>query len=73
MISSRYARRVQFFHVLTEPSSCLAVVSRIQEPGFGSSRLAVLVESLASGADVFSSRATDDQVNEMEVVVDQLP
>lgn len=44
-----------------------------KEPGFGSSRLAVLVESLASGADVFSSRATDDQVNEMEVVVDQLP
>ncbi|KAI6040674.1 hypothetical protein EDC04DRAFT_2893858 [Pisolithus marmoratus] len=42
------------------------------EPNLGQSRLALLVESLAAGAEVFSSTSTDGNVNEMEVVVDEL-
>lgn len=35
-----------------------------------SSRLAVLIDSLASGADVFSSsKAGSNEVNEMEIVL----
>jgi hypothetical protein len=42
-----------------------------QEPNLGSSRLALLIDSLASGADVFTSTAqTDDQINEMEVILE---
>ena len=44
-----------------------------QEPNLGPSRLALLIESLASGADVFSSNSVGGCVNEMEVVLDQLP
>ncbi|KAG6328076.1 hypothetical protein ID866_11014 [Astraeus odoratus] len=44
----------------------------LEEPNLGPSRLALLVESLASGADVFSSKSTDGSVNEMEVVMEQL-
>lgn len=43
-----------------------------KEPNLGQSRLALLIESLAAGADVFSSTSTDGNVNEMEVVVDEL-
>ncbi|KAJ7062799.1 hypothetical protein C8F01DRAFT_1251610 [Mycena amicta] len=41
---------------------------RVKEPNLGQSRLALLIDSLASGADVFSSTA--DGVNEMEVVLE---
>lgn len=41
-----------------------------QEPNLGPSRVALLVESLAAGADVFGQ--TEGGVNEMEVVVDEL-
>ncbi|KAF8550266.1 hypothetical protein OG21DRAFT_1514220 [Imleria badia] len=44
-----------------------------KEPNLGPSRLALLIESLASGADVFSSSSAAGCVNEMEVVLDQLP
>ncbi|KIJ59436.1 hypothetical protein HYDPIDRAFT_118537 [Hydnomerulius pinastri MD-312] len=43
-----------------------------KEPNLGPSRLALLVESLASGADVFSSNTTGGGVNEMEVVLDEV-
>ncbi|KAJ7200979.1 hypothetical protein C8J57DRAFT_1412827 [Mycena rebaudengoi] len=44
---------------------------RVKEPNLGSSRLALLIDSLASGADVFTSTAqTDDQINEMEVILE---
>ncbi|KAI6099134.1 hypothetical protein F5141DRAFT_1144913 [Pisolithus sp. B1] len=43
-----------------------------KEPNLGQSRLALLIESLAAGAEVFSSTSTDGNVNEMEVVVDEL-
>ncbi|KAN0088222.1 hypothetical protein V8E55_005279, partial [Tylopilus felleus] len=43
-----------------------------KEPNLGPSRLALLIESLASGADVFSSNSVGGCVNEMEVVLDQL-
>ncbi|KAH7888209.1 hypothetical protein F5I97DRAFT_965007 [Phlebopus sp. FC_14] len=45
---------------------------RKQEPNLGPSRLALLVESLAAGADVFSSNSKDGGVNEMEVVMDEI-
>jgi len=43
-----------------------------KEPNLGASRLALLIDSLASGADVFtSSRPGDSQaINEMEVVLE---
>jgi len=44
-----------------------------KEPNLGTSRLALLIDSLASGADVFSSSSQpgDPQaVNEMEVVLE---
>ncbi|KAI6168934.1 hypothetical protein EDD17DRAFT_1772630 [Pisolithus thermaeus] len=44
----------------------------LEEPNLGQSRLALLIESLAAGAEVFSSTSTDGNVNEMEVVVDEL-
>ncbi|KAG9309848.1 hypothetical protein JVU11DRAFT_10228 [Chiua virens] len=44
-----------------------------KEPNLGPSRLALLIESLASGADVFSSSTTTSRANEMEIVLDQLP
>ena len=50
----------------------LSVFVGVQEPNLGPSRLALLIESLASGADVFSSSSADGSVNEMEVVLDQL-
>jgi len=43
-----------------------------KEPNLGPSRLALLIDSLASGADVFSSSSIGGSVNEMEVVLDQL-
>ncbi|KAF9040765.1 hypothetical protein BJ165DRAFT_1416338 [Panaeolus papilionaceus] len=39
------------------------------EPNLGTSRLALLIDSLASGADVFSSSRNGTDVNEMEVVL----
>ncbi|KAI9571836.1 hypothetical protein HD554DRAFT_2168604 [Boletus coccyginus] len=44
-----------------------------KEPNLGPSRLALLIQSLASGADVFSSSSAGGRVNEVEVVSDQLP
>ncbi|KAF8139891.1 hypothetical protein EV363DRAFT_1152642, partial [Boletus edulis] len=44
-----------------------------KEPNLGPSRLALLIESFASGADVFSSNSAGSSVNEMETVLDQLP
>ena len=43
-----------------------------QEPNMNPSRLALLIDSLASGAEVFSSsvRPGTDDVNEMEVVLE---
>jgi len=43
-----------------------------KEPGLTSSRLAMLIDSLASGAEVFTSSAPAgrNDVNEMEVVID---
>ncbi|KAI0079033.1 hypothetical protein K474DRAFT_1640546 [Panus rudis PR-1116 ss-1] len=45
-----------------------------QEPNMNPSRLAVLIDSLASGADVFSSSASTStgQVNEMEIILDSI-
>ncbi|KAI0308863.1 hypothetical protein OF83DRAFT_1189700 [Amylostereum chailletii] len=43
-----------------------------KEPNMSTSRLALLIDSLASGADVFSSRAGGDKstdMNEMDVVL----
>ncbi|KAH7930356.1 hypothetical protein BV22DRAFT_1079346 [Leucogyrophana mollusca] len=45
-----------------------------REPNLGPSRLALLIDSLAAGADVFSSASKDGtDVNEMEVVLDGVP
>ncbi|KAF8446322.1 hypothetical protein L210DRAFT_3529629, partial [Boletus edulis BED1] len=44
-----------------------------KEPNLGPSRLALLIESFASGADVFSSNSAGSSLNEMETVLDQLP
>jgi ribosome assembly protein 3 len=43
----------------------------VQEPGMNKSRLAMLVDSLASGADVFTSNSLTETrgVNEMDVVM----
>jgi len=44
-----------------------------KEPNLGSSRLSMLIDSLASGADVFSSSSQSgggNAINEMEVVLD---
>ncbi|CAK5269872.1 unnamed protein product [Mycena citricolor] len=43
---------------------------RLKEPNLGTSRLALLIDSLASGADVFSSSTRNGQVNEMEIVLE---
>ncbi|KAJ6615450.1 hypothetical protein B0H10DRAFT_2040515 [Mycena sp. CBHHK59/15] len=44
---------------------------RVKEPNLGASRLSLLIESLASGADVFTSTSQNDQgVNEMEVMLE---
>ena len=45
--------------------------SLIQEPGMNKSRIAMLVDSLASGADVFTSTSLSETrgVNEMDVVM----
>ncbi|KAF8169056.1 hypothetical protein K438DRAFT_1983631 [Mycena galopus ATCC 62051] len=43
---------------------------RVKEPNLGASRLALLIDSLASGADVFSSTAQGSEINEMEVVLE---
>ena len=40
-----------------------------QEQGLGTSRLALLIDSLAAGADVFSSSSDNSGVNEMDVVL----
>ncbi|KAF7305843.1 Rsa3 domain-containing protein [Mycena chlorophos] len=42
---------------------------RVKEPNLGQSRLALLIDSLASGADVFSSTTQADGVNEMQVLL----
>ncbi|KAJ6544347.1 cytochrome P450 [Mycena capillaripes] len=39
---------------------------RVKEPNLGASRLALLIDSLASGADVFSPTAQGNEINEME-------
>jgi ribosome assembly protein 3 len=40
-----------------------------QEPNLGPSRLALLIDSLASGADVFNSSSNNTGTNEMDVVL----
>nr|GAT53094.1 predicted protein [Mycena chlorophos] len=46
---------------------------RVKEPNLGQSRLALLIDSLASGADVFSSSTSQaDGVNEMEVLLESM-
>lgn len=41
-----------------------------KEPNLGTSRLALLIDSLAAGADVFSSSSIDnDTLNEMDVIL----
>ena len=40
-----------------------------QEPNLGQSRLALLIDSLASGANIFSSSSTNGQVNEIEAAI----
>jgi len=50
-------------------------LSIFQEPNLGTSRLSLLIDSLASGADVFvsgSHKEQKDNINEMEVVLEQL-
>lgn len=44
----------------------------MKEPGLTTSRLAMLIDSLASGADVFPSMTSSGSsgANEMEVVLD---
>ncbi|CCM00520.1 uncharacterized protein FIBRA_02554 [Fibroporia radiculosa] len=46
-----------------------------KEPNMSTSRLALLIDSLASGADVFtaSTRGRGTDINEMEVVLDDSP
>jgi len=48
-------------------------LSIFQEPNLGTSRLSLLIDSLASGADVFvsgSHKEQKDNINEMEVVLE---
>jgi ribosome assembly protein 3 len=40
-----------------------------QEPQMNKARLALLIDSLASGADVFSSQSRDGGASEMEIVL----
>ena len=40
-----------------------------QEPNLGPSRLALLIDSLAAGAEVFSSSNDDTTINEMDVIL----
>ncbi|KAJ3511476.1 hypothetical protein NLJ89_g4079 [Agrocybe chaxingu] len=40
-----------------------------KEPNLGTSRLALLIDSLAAGADVFTSSTNNSGINEMEVVL----
>ncbi|KDR84233.1 hypothetical protein GALMADRAFT_133584 [Galerina marginata CBS 339.88] len=40
-----------------------------KEPNLGTSRLALLIDSLASGADIFNTSSDDTGTNEMEVVL----
>ncbi|KAF8815803.1 hypothetical protein BYT27DRAFT_7033408, partial [Phlegmacium glaucopus] len=43
---------------------------RKKEPNLGTSRLALLIDSLAAGADVFSSSSNGkDSLNEMDVIL----
>jgi ribosome assembly protein 3 len=41
----------------------------VQEPQMNKARLALLIDSLASGADVFSSQSRDGGASEMEIVL----
>ncbi|CAA7269157.1 unnamed protein product [Cyclocybe aegerita] len=43
--------------------------ARLSEPNLGTSRLALLIDSLAAGADVFTSSTNNSSLNEMEVVL----
>jgi len=43
--------------------------SSFQEPNLGPSRLALLIDSLAAGAEVFSSSNDDTTINEMDVIL----
>jgi hypothetical protein len=43
-----------------------------QEPNLGQSRLALLIDSLASGANVFSSSSENGQMNEVEAAIAKL-
>jgi len=51
---------------------CFSELSKVQfsfqEPNLGPSRLALLIDSLAAGAEVFSSN-DDTTINEMNVVL----
>ncbi|KAF5309255.1 hypothetical protein D9619_012696 [Psilocybe cf. subviscida] len=40
-----------------------------KEPNLGTSRLALLIDSLASGAEVFTSTSSNTDINEMDVVL----
>ena len=61
----RFARRVRLLWQFGSSSDIA------QEPNLSTSRLSLLIDSLASGADVFSASSQPDgsQINEMELVV----
>jgi hypothetical protein len=43
-----------------------------KEPNLGTSRLSLLIDSLASGADVFAPSCEVGGINEMEVVLESM-
>ena len=52
----------------------VVLIPALQEPNLGPSRLTLLIDSLASGADVFPSRiGKENAINEMEVVLEGHP
>jgi ribosome assembly protein 3 len=65
----RKVNRSSYFDSFTTCSHAKDIVS--QEPNLGTSRLALLIDSLASGADVFtSSSVPGSEINEMQLVLD---
>ena len=68
-ILSKFARCDIFF---AHPStlSLLPITPNLKEPNMTKSRLALLIDSLASGSEVFSSHAGErGETNEMEVLL----
>jgi ribosome assembly protein 3 len=56
-------------HLLAHPST-YCPYANLKEPSMTKSRLALLIDSLASGSEVFSSHAGErGETNEMEVVL----